>query len=50
LEQAKGRVKRETGIATGRPGTEVRGAVDELKGKAKNAAGRARCGLKKATR
>jgi len=35
---------------TGRPGTEARGAGEELKGKAKNAVGRARSAAKKATR
>jgi hypothetical protein len=38
------------GIATGRPGTEARGAGEELKGKAKNAVGRTRSAAKKATR
>ena len=33
-EETKGRLKRETGAATGRPGTEARGAGEELKGKA----------------
>jgi uncharacterized protein YjbJ (UPF0337 family) len=49
-EEAKGRVKREAGIASGRPGTEARGAGEELKGKAKNATGKARSAVKKATR
>ena len=38
-EETKGRVKRETGVASGRPGTETRGAGEELKGKARNAVG-----------
>jgi uncharacterized protein YjbJ (UPF0337 family) len=49
-EEIKGRTKRDTGRATGRPGTEARGAGEELKGKTKNAAGRASSGIKKATR
>lgn len=46
----KGRAKRETGVATGRPGTEARGAGEEIKGKARNAVGKARSTAKKATR
>jgi uncharacterized protein YjbJ (UPF0337 family) len=49
-EEVKGRVKRETGIATGRPGTELRGAGEEAKGKAKNTVGKVRSAAKKATR
>jgi uncharacterized protein YjbJ (UPF0337 family) len=49
-EETKGRLKRETGIAAGRPGTETRGAAEEIKGKLKNAVGRARSAAKKATR
>ncbi len=49
-EEAKGRLKREAGIATGRPSTETRGAGEELKGKTRNAVGRARSAAKKAMR
>ena len=49
-EEIKVRTKRETGIATGRPGTETRGAGEELKGKARNTVGRARSAAKKTTR
>ena len=49
-EETKGRVRRETGIATGRPETESRGAAEEAKGKTKNAIGRARSAFKKSTR
>jgi uncharacterized protein YjbJ (UPF0337 family) len=49
-EEVKGRLKRDTGAATGRPGTEARGAGEELKGKLKNAVGKARSAAKKSTR
>ncbi len=49
-EELRGRLKRETGSATGRSGTEVRGAGEELKGKLKNAVGKARSATKKNTR
>src|SRR6202042_1911669 len=50
VEEVKGRVKRETGEATGRKGTEARGAAEELKGKAKQKIGKARSEIKKASR
>jgi uncharacterized protein YjbJ (UPF0337 family) len=49
-EEAKGRLKRAAGAATGDRSTEAKGAGDEVKGKAKNAVGRARSAVKKSTR
>jgi uncharacterized protein YjbJ (UPF0337 family) len=49
-EAARGRVKRESGIATARPAREARGAAKEAKGKTKKAVGKARSAAKKATR
>jgi uncharacterized protein YjbJ (UPF0337 family) len=49
-DEAKGRVKRAAGAATGNRSTEAKGAGDELKGKAKNAVGKARSAAKKSTR
>ena len=49
-EELKGRLKREGGVASGRPGTETRGAAEEIKGKLNNAIGRARSAAKKSTR
>jgi len=49
-EETKGRMKRKTGDATGRPGTAARGAAEEVKGKTKNAAGKASSAFKKSTR
>lgn len=49
-EEAKGRVKRAAGAATGDRSTEAKGAGEELKGKAKNTVGKARSAVKKSTR
>jgi uncharacterized protein YjbJ (UPF0337 family) len=49
-EEIRGRIKREAGFATDRPGTEARGAAEEAKGKAKNAVGKARSAVKRQTR
>lgn len=49
-EETKGRVKREAGLASGRPATETRGAGEELKGKSRKAVGKARSAFKKKTR
>jgi uncharacterized protein YjbJ (UPF0337 family) len=49
-KEVKGRVTRGAGFATARPDTEARGAGEELKGKAKNAVGKARSAAKKRTR
>ena len=49
-EELKGRVKKDVGRDTGRPGTEARGGADIVKGKTKNAVGKARSAVKKATR
>ena len=49
-ESAKGRIKKDAGYATGRPGTEAKGAAEEAKGKARNTVGKARSAVKKATR
>ncbi len=49
-EELKGKTKKETGRAAGRPTTETRGAGEELKGKTRNAAGKAASAVKKATR
>ena len=49
-EETKGRVKREAGIATGRPSREARGAAEEAKGKTRKGVGKARSAAKKATR
>jgi uncharacterized protein YjbJ (UPF0337 family) len=46
----KGRLKRDAGYASGRPGTQARGAGEEVAGKAKNAAGKARSAIKRGTR
>jgi uncharacterized protein YjbJ (UPF0337 family) len=35
-QETKGCIKREAGIASGRPGTETRGAAEELKGKSRS--------------
>jgi len=50
VKEFKGRVKREAGHATSRPQTEARGAGEEVKGKTKNAVGKARSAAKKLTR
>jgi uncharacterized protein YjbJ (UPF0337 family) len=50
LKEAKGRVKRDAGAASVHPETEAGGAVDEVKGKAKNAVGKARSAVKRDTR
>ncbi|HEX3509982.1 MAG TPA: CsbD family protein [Solirubrobacteraceae bacterium] len=49
-ESVKGKVKRDTGRATGRPTTEAKGAAENAKGKVRNAAGKASSAAKKATR
>jgi uncharacterized protein YjbJ (UPF0337 family) len=49
-QETKGRLKREAGIASGRPATETRGAAEELKGKSRNTVGKARSAVKKKTR
>jgi uncharacterized protein YjbJ (UPF0337 family) len=49
-EELKGRFKREGGIASEKPGTELRGAAQQLKGKLKNSIGKARSDVKKHTR
>jgi uncharacterized protein YjbJ (UPF0337 family) len=49
-EAARGRVKRDAGIASGKPATEARGSGKVAKGKTKNAVGKARSAAKKATR
>jgi uncharacterized protein YjbJ (UPF0337 family) len=49
-EEVKGRVKREAGIAAGRPDAETRGAAEEVKGKVRKAVGKARSAAKKVTR
>lgn len=49
-EAARGRVKRDVGEATGRPGTAARGEAKDAKGTLKNAVGKARSALKKSTR
>ena len=47
---AKGRIKRDSGTATGKPGKQARGAAEQAKGKTENAIGKARSSVKKATR
>ena len=49
-KELKGALKREAGVASGRPATEAEGAGEELKGKTKNALGKARSAVKKNTR
>jgi len=49
-EELKGRAKKATAHATGRPGTEARGIGDVVKGKTRNAVGKARSAAKKHTR
>lgn len=49
-QETKGRIKREAGIASGRPATETRGAAEELKGMSRNTVGKARSAVKKKTR
>ncbi len=43
-------MKKDAGRDSGRGGTEMRGAAEELRGKAENAIGRMRSSAKKATR
>lgn len=49
-KELKGKLKRDAGAASGRPGREARGAGEELGGKVKNAAGKARSAVKRGTR
>jgi uncharacterized protein YjbJ (UPF0337 family) len=49
-EEAKGRVKKETGRVTQNRSQEGAGAAETAKGKTKRAAGKARSAAKKATR
>jgi uncharacterized protein YjbJ (UPF0337 family) len=49
-EEAKGKVKKETGRATRNRSQEAAGAAESTKGKVKRAAGKVRSEAKKATR
>ncbi len=49
-KEIRGGLREDAGQASGRPGTEARGAGERMEGKAQNAMGRMKSAFKRATR